>query len=633
MIFANFYQRCERRQSIKILLLILLSFSVLSAYSDQPDWQVGQALSNPRAKVIRLTPEQTHPNQRVALVIGNGAYHKAPLPNPPNDSDDMATILEQVGFEVMVLKDASLKQMKKAIQQFGEKLKKGGVGLFYFAGHGVQYQGENYLFPIGAMQSVTVAEHLPYETLRVGYLLATMEGARNNLNVVILDACRNNPFARSLFIERGAPNPDGLALMEVPSGTLIAYATRPNKKALDGTGRNSPYVKYLKRELPKQGLSIVEVLTNVRVAVKKETKNRQAPGYYSELDRKFCFVGPCGQNTPSQSVTVPVSDPTPVLKSDRDRDGVADSLDKCPDNTSAELSQGVYKEGPSLGCPIESDSDGVPDYRDNCPHNREEELAQGVDKRGCPLDTDRDGVADYRDSCLRNLSEEIAQGVDSRGCPLDTDRDGVADYRDSCLRNHSKEIAQGVDKRGCPLDKDQDGVADYRDSCLGTYAGVKVKQNGCPVPKTTVSTPSSSRYSDNGDGTVTDNRTGLIWMKNANCSEDWMTWEEAMQWATNLAHGQCGLRDGSRAGMWRLPTIEEWKAMVDKKYKGPALSNAAGTGQWKEGDAFSGVQSSWYWSSTSRSMSSAWGVVLSVGFVDSLVKTDAVDVWAVRGGH
>jgi len=537
MIFANFYQRCEqaRRQTIKTLLLILLSFGVLSACSDsdQAERQVRQAPSDQRGRVIRLTPKQTHPNQRVALVIGNGAYHKAPLPNPPNDSDDMATVLEQVGFEVMVLKDASLKKMKKAIQQFGEKLKKGGVGLFYFAGHGVQYQGENYLFPIGAMQSVTVAEHLPYETLRVGYLLATMEGARNNLNVVILDACRNNPFARSLFIGRGAPNPDGLALMEVPSGTLIAYATRPNKKALDGTGRNSPYVKYLKRELPKQGLSIVEVLTNVRVAVKKETKNRQAPGYYSELDRKFCFVGPCGQNTPSQPVTVPVSDPTPVLKSDRDRDGVADSEDKCPDNTSAEISA-------------------------------------------------------------------------------------------------------GVDSRGCPLDKDQDGVADYRDSCLGTSAGVSVKSNGCPVPKITVSKPSSYRYSDNGDGTVTDNRTGLIWLKNANCSGR-MTWKEAMQWAAKLAQGQCGLRDGSRAGMWRLPTIDEWKAMVDKRYKYPALSNAAGTSQWKEGDAFSGVSTSWvwYWSSTTHTKytSSAWGVLLYSGYVSYRSMTSTNDVWAVRGGQ
>jgi len=532
MIFANLCQRCEqaRRQSIKTLLLILLSFGVLSASNDnvQADQQVGQAPSDPRAKVIRLTPEQTHPNQRVALVIGNGAYHKDPLLNTPNDSDDMAMVLKQVGFEVMLLKDASLKKMKKAIQQFGEKLKKGGVGLFYFAGHGVQYQGENYLFPIGAMRSVTVAEHLPYETLRVGYLLATMEGARNNLNIVILDACRNNPFARSLFRGRNVKSRKGLALISVPSGTLIAYATRPNKTALDGTGRNSPYVKYLQRELPKPGLSILKVLTNVRAAVKKETNNRQAPGFYSELDEEFCFVGTCGQNTPSQPVTVPVSEATLLSKSDIDGDGVADSLDKCPDNTSAEISA-------------------------------------------------------------------------------------------------------GVDSRGCPLDKDQDGVADYRDSCLGTSAGVSVKPNGCPVPKTTVSTPSSYRYTDNGDGTVTDNRTGLIWMKKANCFGR-QKWETAMQRAAKLAQGQCGLRDGSRKGDWRLPTKKEWQAMVDKRYKYPALSNAAGTGQWKEGDAFSGVQY-WYWSSTSKSMSSAWNVSLYFGYVQGYNKTYSNDVWAVRGGH
>jgi len=307
-----------RKKRITILLFILLSLGVLSACNEnvQPDRQVGQASSNQRGKVLRLEHKQTHPNQRVnaiklsffvgwveriethqlvetkilrkfltmvgfalalptlqkilnlmalnqrvALVIGNGAYYKNPLPNPPNDSDDMVTVLKQVGFEVMLLKDASLQKMKEAIQAFGEKLKKGGVGLFYFAGHGVQYQGKNYLFPISAMQSVNVAELLPYETLDVGYLLATMEGAKNNLNVVILDACRNNPFARSLFIGRGVKSQNGLAMMEVPSGTLIAYATRPNKTALDGTagGRNSPYVKYLKRELPKPGLSIVEV--------------------------------------------------------------------------------------------------------------------------------------------------------------------------------------------------------------------------------------------------------------------------------------------------------------------------------------------------------------------------------------
>jgi hypothetical protein len=474
---------------------MLLSLGVLSACSDsdQPERQVGQEPSNQRGKVLRLPHEQTHPNQRVALVIGNGAYLEDPLPNPPNDSDDMVTVLKQVGFEIMLLKDASLQKMKNAIQAFGEKLKKGGVGLFYFAGHGVQYQGKNYLFPIGAMQSVNVAELLPFETMDVGYLLATMEGAKNNLNVVILDACRNNPFARSLFIGRGVNSQNGLAMMEVPSGTLIAYATRPNKTALDGTagGRNSPYVKFLKRELPKPGLSIVEVLTNVRVAVKKETKNRQAPGFYSELDSKFCFVDPCGQSpeavqpVPSLSVADQVSSAAaPVNDGDGDGDGVVDNLDRCPDNSSAELRQGVYKSGSSIGCPIESDSDGVPDFRDSCPHNRSDELALGVDSRGCPLDSDGDGVADYGDRCLGNQSKEISAGVDSQGCPLDSDGDGVADYGDSCSRNSSKEISKGVNSRGCPLDSDRDGVADYRDKCSQNRSeelAQGVDSQGCPL--------------------------------------------------------------------------------------------------------------------------------------------------------
>ncbi|OAD18933.1 protein containing DUF1566 [Candidatus Thiomargarita nelsonii] len=158
-----------------------------------------------------------------------------------------------------------------------------------------------------------------------------------------------------------------------------------------------------------------------------------------------------------------------------------------------------------------------------------------------------------------------------------------------------------------------------------------MKQNGCPVPKTTVSTTSSYRYTDNGDGTVTDNRTGLIWLKNTNCFGQ-QNWKKAMQSAAKLAQGQCGLRDGSRAGMWRLPTIKEWEAMMDTRYRKPALSNAAGTGQWKEGDAFSSVKY-WYWSSTEHSTSSAWYVNLSVGSVSGNVKTSLNYVWAVRGGH
>ncbi|MEK8020952.1 MAG: DUF1566 domain-containing protein [Candidatus Parabeggiatoa sp.] len=156
------------------------------------------------------------------------------------------------------------------------------------------------------------------------------------------------------------------------------------------------------------------------------------------------------------------------------------------------------------------------------------------------------------------------------------------------------------------------------------------------APKPTRPSSSSYRYTDNGDGSVTDNRSGLIWLKNANCFGK-QNWETAMQSATNLADGQCGLGDGSRAGMWRLPTKEEWKAMIDEKYgiawKRPALSNAAGTGPWKEDDAFSGVQL-YYWSSTPFANDSnfAWFVYFDDGFVYHDTKYKPNYVWPLRGG-
>jgi len=140
-----------------------------------------------------------------------------------------------------------------------------------------------------------------------------------------------------------------------------------------------------------------------------------------------------------------------------------------------------------------------------------------------------------------------------------------------------------------------------------------------------------SRYTDNGNGTVTDNETGLIWLKNANCFGQ-QTWKKAMQSVAKLAHEECGLRDGSRRGMWRLPTINEWKAMLNKKYRNPALSNAAGTDKWKEGDAFSGIRSLSHWSSTkySNNTTDVWVAYVNNGRMYLKSKTYARFVWPVR---
>ncbi len=143
----------------------------------------------------------------------------------------------------------------------------------------------------------------------------------------------------------------------------------------------------------------------------------------------------------------------------------------------------------------------------------------------------------------------------------------------------------------------------------------------------------SLRYLNNGDGTVTDKKTGLIWLRNANCFGK-QNWETAKQSAAKLAHGKCGLSDGSKMGDWRLPTKEELEVMIDNRYEEPALSNAAGTGHWREGDVFMDVQS-YYWSSSvyADDADHAWDVNLSYGNVNNDSRTNTNYVWPVRGRH
>jgi len=142
------------------------------------------------------------------------------------------------------------------------------------------------------------------------------------------------------------------------------------------------------------------------------------------------------------------------------------------------------------------------------------------------------------------------------------------------------------------------------------------------------------RFTDNGDGTVTDNLTGLIWLKNADCGGI-MNWANALSYCSSLANGQCGLSDGSSQGDWRLPNVQEFRSLIDYGFYDPALSNAAGTAKWAEGDAFSGVKNSVYWSSTTHAYytDTAWEVHLNHGFAHDLNKLYRAFVWPVRGGQ
>ncbi len=221
--------------------------------------------------------------KRHALVIGNSDYNIGVLTNPVNDAYAMSVALEKLGFEVSLRLEVKTKdEMKRAIREFGEKLKEGGVGLFYFAGHGVQVDGFNYLIPIHAQMNSR--EEVEYEAIEVGFVLAQMEAAQNQMNIVILDACRNNPYARSFrSITRG------LASINAPTGTLVAYATAPGSTASDGIGKNGLYTGELLIQIQRDDLKIEEVFKNVRAQVLAKSGGKQVPWESSSLIGDFYF--------------------------------------------------------------------------------------------------------------------------------------------------------------------------------------------------------------------------------------------------------------------------------------------------------------------------------------------------------
>ena len=250
------------------------------------------------AALFLLTTQALAAPGRYALVIGNSAYKTKPLKNPANDARDMGRTLERLGFEVQLKTDVSQRDMEEAIRLFGERLKRGGVGLFYYAGHGVQVQGVNYLVPVDS--KVSSESDAKFECVDAGRVLGKMEDAGNELNIVILDACRNNPFTRSF---RSADQ--GLARMDAPTGSIVAYSTAPNSVASDGKGANGMYTKYLLQNITTPGIPIEEVFKRVRIGVMSETGKKQVPWESSSIAGYFYVAG-----QPQQALAINPSQPS-----------------------------------------------------------------------------------------------------------------------------------------------------------------------------------------------------------------------------------------------------------------------------------------------------------------------------------
>ncbi|MCP4752187.1 MAG: hypothetical protein GY866_14920, partial [Proteobacteria bacterium] len=221
---------------------------------------------------------------RTALVIGNSNYESAPLGNPVNDARDMAKALRDLDFDVIEKLNAAKKEMVLSIDVFHKRLKRADVGVFYFAGHGMQIHGVNYLIPVKA--HVISETDVEFEAVDAGRVLGKMRTAGSKLNIVILDACRDNPFKRSFRTVN-----KGLAQMDAPKGTILVYATSPGSVAADGFGRNGIYTKHLLNNLRSSGLSVYDVFRETGLEVMRETKEQQVPWISSTPVPRYYLAG------------------------------------------------------------------------------------------------------------------------------------------------------------------------------------------------------------------------------------------------------------------------------------------------------------------------------------------------------
>jgi uncharacterized caspase-like protein len=233
--------------------------------------------------------------RRAALVIGNGAYRVGPLKNPVNDAQALASQLRSFGFEVTQRSDLGLRDMIEAFRQFSFAARAAAVRLVFYAGHGVQVKGRNYLLPVDT--EIRDEDEMPAKSADLTELMDRLGTIRQGINIVILDACRNNPFSGTEILGpdgrrlkfRGATAP-GLAPVDAPLGSMVAFSTAPGGVALDNPGeRNSLYTRHLLASMATPGLPVELVFKQVRLGVARDTGRAQVPWESSSLTGDFCF--------------------------------------------------------------------------------------------------------------------------------------------------------------------------------------------------------------------------------------------------------------------------------------------------------------------------------------------------------
>jgi len=229
-------------------------------------------------------------SQQKALVIGNANYDYSPLQNPINDAKAMTDALVNLEFHVTRVTNLDGRRMKGVVEDFKSSLPHQGVALFYFSGHGAQVNGENFLLPVNNKQ-IRRQQDLKGKAVSAQNVLAMMQDANEGVNLLVLDACRNNPYRGS----EKSSNPPGLASMDSPRGSLIAFATAPGQVALDGDGYNGLYTSHLLDALENaKNKRIEDVFLEVQNPVIKKSNGKQEPWYQASFREAFC-IGGCSQ--------------------------------------------------------------------------------------------------------------------------------------------------------------------------------------------------------------------------------------------------------------------------------------------------------------------------------------------------
>lgn len=262
---------------------------VIKGYSKPATFHILPTTTDTASSSLAITTNfEFYKNEKkTALIIGNGNYKNGPLKNAVNDALDMAATLSGKGFKVILKENASRIDMRNAIREFGTEINQGGVGLFYYSGHGIQIDGVNYLIPIDA--DIELKAEVAEECISASSILKVMEYSNNRINVIILDACRNNPF-RSF----SRSDEKGITRMDPPAGakqgSIIAFATAPGAVASDGETRNGLYTSKLLKYINTPGLTLEEVFKKARIDVLNESAGLQIPWENNSLTGDFFFT-------------------------------------------------------------------------------------------------------------------------------------------------------------------------------------------------------------------------------------------------------------------------------------------------------------------------------------------------------